>query len=82
MCSASTSTWSWFGQSVTRRCSRWHEHCPCSVINGLTDYAHPCQALADLYTIRELAGPLKGRTMAWIGDANNVALSLALAGLR
>ena len=54
------------------------EHCSCSVINGLTDLAHPCQAMADLYTIRELGGPLKGRTFAWVGDANNVARSLAL----
>jgi len=54
-------------------------HCTCSVINGLTDFAHPCQALADLFTIRELVGALQGRTLAWIGDANNVARSLALA---
>lgn len=49
----------------------------CSVINGLTDYAHPCQALADLYTLKELIGRLKGHTLAYIGDANNVAHSLA-----
>ena len=54
------------------------EHCTCSVINGLTDYAHPCQAMADLYTIRELVGRLEGHTLAWIGDANNVARSLAV----
>ncbi len=54
------------------------EHCSCSVINGLTDFAHPCQAMADLYTIREVAGPLQGRTLAWIGDANNVVRSLAV----
>ncbi len=54
------------------------EHCTCLVINGLTDYAHPCQAMADLYTIRELAGSLEGRTLAWVGDANNVARSLAI----
>lgn len=54
------------------------EHCTCLVINGLTDYAHPCQAMADLYTIRELAGSLEGRTLAWVGDANNVARSLAV----
>ena len=53
-------------------------HCTCSVINGLTDFAHPCQAMADLYTVRELAGPLAGRTLAWVGDANNVVRSLAL----
>jgi len=54
------------------------EHCSCSVINGLTDFGHPCQAMADLYTLRELAGSFKGRTLAWVGDANNVARSLAL----
>ncbi len=51
--------------------------CSCAVINGLTDYAHPCQALADLYTLRELVGRLKGHTLAYIGDGNNVAHSLA-----
>ncbi len=49
----------------------------CAVINGLTDYAHPCQALADLYTLKELVGRLKGHTLAYVGDANNVARSLA-----
>ncbi|HWA97721.1 MAG TPA: ornithine carbamoyltransferase [Pirellulales bacterium] len=49
----------------------------CSVINGLTDEEHPCQALADLYTLRELVGPLEGQTLAYVGDANNVARSLA-----
>jgi ornithine carbamoyltransferase len=56
------------------------EHAACSVINGLTDFCHPCQAMADLYTVRELVGGrLQGRTLAWIGDANNVARSVALA---
>jgi ornithine carbamoyltransferase len=54
------------------------KHCTCAVINGLTDFGHPCQALADLYTLRELFGALRGRTLAWVGDANNVARSLAL----
>jgi ornithine carbamoyltransferase len=49
----------------------------CAVINGLTDFAHPCQALADLYTLKELIGRLEGHTLAYVGDANNVALSLA-----
>ena len=53
------------------------EHCTCSVINGLTDLAHPCQAMADLFTLRELVGPLSGHTLAWVGDGNNVARSLA-----
>lgn len=54
------------------------EHCSCSVINGLTDHEHPCQALADLFTLRELIGPLKGQTLAYVGDGNNVARSLAV----
>lgn len=53
------------------------EHSTCSVINGLTDYAHPCQALSDLYTLRELVGSLRGQTLAYVGDGNNVARSLA-----
>ena len=52
--------------------------CTCSVINGLTDYEHPSQALADLYTLSELAGPLEGQTLAYVGDGNNVARSLAI----
>jgi ornithine carbamoyltransferase len=52
-------------------------YCTCAVINGLTDYAHPCQALADLYTVKELIGRLKGHTLAYVGDGNNVARSLA-----
>lgn len=54
------------------------EYATCPVINGLTDYLHPCQTLADLFTIREVFGDLKGRKVAWIGDANNVARSLAI----
>jgi ornithine carbamoyltransferase len=52
------------------------------VINLLSDVAHPCQALADLLTMREQFGSLEGRTVAWIGDYNNVARSLALACAR
>jgi ornithine carbamoyltransferase len=54
-------------------------HANCSVINGLTDQAHPCQALADLYTLREHFGKLAGLTLAWVGDGNNVARSLVRA---
>lgn len=46
------------------------------VINGLSDLEHPCQALADLYTIRERFGELKGLTLAYVGDSNNVSRSL------
>ncbi len=55
------------------------------VINGLSDYTHPCQGLADLLTIREKLGPLPGLKLAYIGDGNNVANSLifgaALSGM-
>jgi ornithine carbamoyltransferase len=46
------------------------------VINGLSDFSHPCQALADIYTIRERLKVLKGVTLAYIGDGNNVCNSL------
>jgi ornithine carbamoyltransferase len=49
------------------------------VINGLTDFNHPCQAMADLLTLREHFGSLTNRTLAFIGDGNNVARSLAVA---
>ncbi len=51
------------------------------VINGLTDYAHPCQVLADLMTIRERKGAFKGLKMAFIGDGNNMANSLIVGGI-
>ncbi|MCS7033200.1 MAG: ornithine carbamoyltransferase [Phycisphaerae bacterium] len=47
------------------------------VINGLSDYSHPCQAMADVMTIEEHFGQLEGRTVVFIGDGNNVARSLA-----
>ncbi|MDE3154882.1 MAG: ornithine carbamoyltransferase [Acidobacteriota bacterium] len=50
------------------------------IINALTDQEHPCQALADFLTLRERWGRLAGRTLAFIGDGNNVAASLAHAG--
>jgi ornithine carbamoyltransferase len=53
------------------------DNCSCAVINGLTDFLHPCQALADLFTLRELLGKLPGQRLAFIGDSNNVARSLA-----
>lgn len=51
------------------------------IINGLTDYAHPCQVLADLMTIREYKKSFDGLKMAYIGDGNNMANSLIVGGL-
>jgi ornithine carbamoyltransferase len=53
-------------------------HSTCPVINGLSDAYHPCQALADLYTVYEVFGEVRGRTLAFVGDGNNVARSLAV----
>jgi ornithine carbamoyltransferase len=50
------------------------------VVNALTDEEHPCQALADVLTLEERWGSLRGRTIAFVGDGNNVATSLAHAG--
>jgi ornithine carbamoyltransferase len=52
------------------------------VINGLTDFAHPCQVLADLMTIRERKATLEGLKMCYIGDGNNMANSLIVGGLK
>jgi ornithine carbamoyltransferase len=54
-------------------------HATIPVINGLTDRAHPCQALADVMTIRERLGRLEGVTVAYLGDGNNVCASLMVA---
>ncbi len=52
------------------------------VINGLTDYSHPCQIVADILTFEERLGPIQGRRIAWIGDGNNVAVSWIQAAAR
>jgi ornithine carbamoyltransferase len=51
------------------------ENAAVPVINGLTDKSHPCQVIADIMTFEESKGPIKGRTVAWVGDGNNVAAS-------
>ena len=67
-----------FGQAVLEQfaaaSSRLH------VVNALTDEEHPCQALADMLTLREKVGDLAGRMLTFVGDGNNVAASLAQAG--
>jgi len=58
------------------------KHATIPVINGLTDFAHPCQILADLMTIREHKGKLEGLKACWIGDGNNMANSLIVGCLK
>jgi len=62
----------------TNRHDKLHElaaNATVPVINGLTDATHPCQLMADLMTFEEKRGPIKGQTIAWCGDGNNVAAS-------
>ena len=58
------------------------KHATVPVINGLSDYAHPCQALGDIFTIKEKFGTFKGITLSYIGDANNVLNSLMCASAK
>ncbi len=58
------------------------KHATVPVINGLTDKSHPCQIMADIMTFEEHLGPIKGRSVAWVGDGNNVAVSWMHAAAR
>ncbi|MGG0891590.1 ornithine carbamoyltransferase [Cytobacillus horneckiae] len=58
------------------------EHATIPVINGLTDLYHPCQALADLLTIKEIKGTIEGIKCVYVGDGNNVAHSLMIAAAK
>jgi ornithine carbamoyltransferase len=58
------------------------KHATIPVINGLTDKTHPCQIMADVMTFEESIGPIKGRSVAWVGDGNNVAASWMHAAAR
>ncbi len=60
----------------------WAQHASIPVINGLTDWHHPCQILADLFTIWEKRGGLKGQKLVYIGDGNNIAHSLIEGGAK
>ena len=58
------------------------EHATVPVVNGLTDASHPCQIMADMLTVEEHRGPVHGKTMAWVGDGNNVLVSLVHAAVK
>jgi len=57
-------------------------HAAVPVINGLTDFSHPCQIMADIMTFEQHRGPIRGRVVAWCGDGNNVAVSWIHAAAR
>lgn len=58
------------------------EHATVPVINGLTDRTHPCQLMADVMTFEQHQGPIAGKTVAWVGDGNNMAASFIHAAAR
>jgi ornithine carbamoyltransferase len=58
------------------------DHASVPVINGLTKVSHPCQVMADVFTFEEKRGSIQGRTVAWVGDANNVLTSFVHAAAR
>jgi ornithine carbamoyltransferase len=58
------------------------DHADVPVINGLTDQTHPCQIMADLMTFEEHRGPLAGKTIAWVGDGNNMCSSYIEAAVK
>ena len=58
------------------------KHGSIPIINGLTDYCHPCQVLADLMTIREYKGAIAGNKLCYIGDGNNMTNSLIVGGIK
>ncbi len=68
-----------FAQSEVEELAK---HATIPVVNGLTDFAHPCQVLADLMTVRERMSRLEGLKLAFIGDGNNMANSLIVGGLK
>jgi ornithine carbamoyltransferase len=68
-----------FGHDIVESMAK---HASVPIINGLTDFSHPCQAMADYLTILELKGRLRGVKVAYVGDGNNVANSLLFAGAR
>ncbi len=67
-----------FGQEIVEELAKY---ATVPVINGLTDFAHPCQVLADLMTIREKKGKLEGLKLCYIGDGNNMANSLIVGAM-
>lgn len=68
-----------FGHDV---CMTFAQHCSKPVINGLTDFEHPCQALADFFTIQELKKDLRHLKLGYVGDGNNVTHSLMLTAAK
>ncbi len=66
-----------FGHEIVENMAKWAS---IPIINGLTDFSHPCQAMADFLTLKEVKGKLQGLKLTYVGDGNNVAHSLMDAG--
>src|SRR6185369_11417404 len=66
-----------FAHEIVEKMAEWAS---VPIINGLTDYSHPCQAMADYLTMLEIKGKIKGLKVAYVGDGNNVAHSLMFTG--
>ena len=79
-CSRATSPRSASAPATRTSCAALAEHATVPVVNMLSPLHHPCQALADLMTLREAFGSIEGRVLTYVGDGNNVARSLALVG--
>jgi ornithine carbamoyltransferase len=65
-----------------RKLLEFAQHATVPVISGLTKFSHPCQVMADVLTFEEKKGPIRGKTVAWTGDANNVLTSWVQAAAR
>lgn len=65
-----------------KKLKEFAEHATVPVISGLTKFSHPCQVMADVLTFEEKKGPIRGKTVAWTGDANNVLTSWVHAAAR
>ena len=60
----------------------FQKHLNIPIINGLTDLSHPCQIMADILTFEEAKGDINGKTIAWLGDGNNVSNSFIEAATK
>jgi ornithine carbamoyltransferase len=68
--------------SAHKNAEEFSKYLEVPLINGLTDLSHPCQIMSDIMTFEELKGPIKNKTIAWLGDGNNIVYSLIEAAVQ